>query len=116
MPLQEVAQLAPLPGPYEIFEGVQGQPITLVVVGHVQGKAWITPRDGRPRYEIPMLRVTVRRDDKRTGAPYWDITSKHVIATMLGYLEAAPTKTWQFRLVKSGSGASARYAVEAQAL
>jgi hypothetical protein len=122
MPWQEVGELATLPGPFEILELPPGGQITLRPVRWSHGKAVINPRDGRPPREIPVLRMHVPPADKKTLPGYWDITSGHLIAGLLGDLEErtrqraagsgpGPDAT-EYVITKTGSGASARFTLE----
>ena len=114
MPYAEASELTALPGPFEIFEPSPGVPTTIRPTAWQLGKAKIAPRDGRPPYEVSVLRVTVPTKDKVTLPQYWDITSKHLIAGLLGYLEAPAGGPYDFIITKSGTGPTARFVLEAR--
>jgi len=114
MPYTEASELKVLSGPFEIFEPPPGVPTTIRPTAWQLGKARISPRDGRPPYEVPVLRVTVPKSDKVTLPDYWDITSKHLIAGLLAYLEAPTGGPYDYVVTKSGSGPTARFVLEAR--
>ena len=112
MPLGKVQDLDELPGPYEILELNDGQTIDLHVEQFEQGRAVITPRDGRPPHEVPFLRVHVPPADKDTLPHYWDVTAKHLIAGLLGYLDAGLRAGRTFRITKHGKPPKARFTLD----
>ena len=112
MPLGKVADLDELAGPYEIMELHDGQTIDLHVESFELGRAEITPRDGRPPHEVPFLRVHVPAADKIELPHYWDITAKHLIAGLLGYLDAGLRAGRTFKITKHGKAPRARFTLE----
>jgi len=112
MPLKKITDLDELPGPYELLELADGQTIDLHVESFEQGRAEIKPRDGRPAHEVPFLRVRVPAADKPTIPAYWDITSKHLIAGLLGYLDLGLGDRRTFRITKHGKPPVARFTLE----
>jgi len=111
--LPALDSLEPMSEPFEILELRDGETAVLVPVRWELGKATITPRDGRPPKEIRVLRVHVDPADKPTVPAYWDITSQHLIAALLPYLEQMPGHRWRFTIRKHGWDARARFRLEA---
>ena len=112
MPLGKVADLDEIAGPYEIMELRDGQTIDLHVESFELGRAEIHPRDGRDAHEVPFLRVHVPAADKVELPHYWDITAKHLIAGLLGYLDAGLRAGRTFRITKHGKAPRARFTLE----
>ena len=110
--LPAVETLDPMPEPFEILELQDGQEIELRVLSWSLGRAKITPRDERPDKEIQVLRVLVSTDAKPTLPPYWDITSKHLEAGLLGHLEQAGFQDKIFKIKRFGLGAKARFTLD----
>ena len=111
MPLAPVNELPPMPEPFEILELGDGDSITLSVERWELGRALIKPRDGREAHDIPVLRLHIPAGDKATLPAYWDVTSKHLIAGLLGHLEAGQAKTHSFTVTKHGEAPTARFAL-----
>jgi hypothetical protein len=112
MTLPSIDTLKPLAEPFEILEIPTGKTVSLKILSWELGRARINPRDGRPAHEIHVLRVKVPRADKVAGADYWDITSKHFAAGMLGFLEGGGPAGRVFRVTWHGSGPSGRPSIE----
>jgi hypothetical protein len=112
MPLDTVENLLALPGPYELWELADGETRTLRIEDYAVGKAKINPRDGRPPHDIPVLRVFVPVADKPTLPQYWDITSQHLMAALLGALEAGGKPWPTFRVTWHGRGPRGRPSLE----
>lgn len=112
MPLGKLEDLDELAGPYEIMELRDGERIDLHVERFELGRAEIRPRDGRPPHEVPFLRVFVPAADKVELPRYWDITAKHLIAGMLGYLDAGIRAGRTFRITKHGKAPRARFTLD----
>jgi hypothetical protein len=116
MPLLDVSVLKPLAGPYELFDPVPAKPVVLRPLEWEQGSVLIHTAavpGGKP---VAVLRVRVPPADKVHVPAYWDITSKHLIAALLGYLEASGGRRYEFTVTKSGTGPTARYTVAAKPL
>lgn len=108
----DLDQLDRMPEPFELLEWSDGQTMDLRIESWSLGKALIHPRDGRPAKEVPVLRVHVPAGDKPTLPGYWDITSKHLIAGLVGYLEAGRVSGRIFRITWHGTGARGRPSLE----
>jgi len=113
MALKPVAELEVIPEPYELLDMVDGQTVTLRILSHSQGKVFINPRDGRDPKWVPCLRVAIPAEDKATIPLYWDITSKHLIAGLLGYLDGGDGQRYSFKITKHGKPPMARFTLEA---
>jgi len=112
--LPTVESLEPLPEPFEILELIDKQEIELRILSWEIGKAKITPRDGRPPREIQVLRVHVSTTAKPTLPHYWDITSKHLEAGLLGFLEQPGYADRVYKIKKFGSDARARFTLDVE--
>jgi hypothetical protein len=112
--LLDVEHVEPLPGPYEILELAEGEVRVITPEKWQVGKATIQPRDGRPAKAIVILRVHVPLAEKPTIPQYWDITSQHLLAGMVGYLEGAAGKRYRFHVTKRGEGPRARFELLAE--
>lgn len=110
--LPNVETLDPLPEPFEMLELVDGQEIELRILSWTIGKAKITPRDGRPAKEVQILRVEVSTAAKPTLPPYWDISSKHLEAGLLGHLEQEGFTDKIFIIKRFGEGPKARFTLD----
>jgi len=113
MALAPVDELEIIPEPYELLDMVDGQTVTLRPQSWDLGKCLIHPRDGRDPRWVPCLRVAIPAEDKATIPLYWDITSKHLIAGLLGYLESGPASRHSFKITKHGKPPMARFTLEA---
>ena len=108
----DVEQLPPMPEPFELLELHDGQVFDLRAESWELGKALIHPRDGRPAKTVPVLRVHVPAADKATLPAYWDLTSKHLIAALVGHLDAGGDARPLFRITWHGVGARGRPSLE----
>jgi len=106
---ETVKQLA---GPYEIFELTDGEVRELTITGYETGEVTIHPLHTTVPKVITALRVQVPRASKMLGPPYWDITSKTLVAQMLPYLEAGGYQTKRFVVKKLGVAPKARFTLE----
>jgi len=113
VPYKEVHELEALPGPYEILELRPGVTFVLNVERWEQGHMHIRKREDGAEKDIPVLRVYVPKADKITLPAYWDITSKHLQAGLLAYLEAHGPLAHTFRITATGTGPTARPMIEA---
>lgn len=112
MALPDVADLDPMPEPFELLELRDGEHIDLRIERHELGKATIHPRDGRPARTIQVLRVYVPDADKPTLPRYWDVTSKHLASALLGYLDGGHGAGRTFRVTWHGKGPAGRPTLE----
>lgn len=108
----DVETLPPMPEPFELLELTDGHVIDLRIESWELGKALIHPRDGRPPKTVPVLRVQVPAGDKLTLPAYWDVTSKHLVAALVGHLEAGDARSRTFRVTWHGVGVRGRPSLE----
>jgi hypothetical protein len=101
-----------LPGPYEIFELVDGETRELTITAFETGEVTIHPLHTTQPKVVTALRVVVPRESKILGPPYWDITSKTLVAQMLPYLEAGGYTGKKFVIKKFGIAPKARFTLE----
>jgi hypothetical protein len=81
------------------------------VVSWELGEQLIYPREFPQGKMVPNLRIHIPLDDPSEGAPYWDITSKKLIALLLPLLpKIAGTNTY-VEVSKSGDGFASAYSV-----
>lgn len=110
--LPELELLEPLPDPFEILELLDKQEIVLRPKGFTLGKAKIVPRDGREPKLIRVLRVEVSKADKPTLPQYWDVTSAHLIAGLMGHFGQRDYLRKTYKIKKFGTGARARFTLD----
>jgi len=107
-------KLPTLPEPFELLELADTTTAEIAPIGFTLGKGMIRPRDGRAPHEIPILRITVAPEDKPTVPRWWDVSSKTLIAGLLGYLQAPSGGPWRFLITKYGTAPTARFSIEAR--
>ena len=110
--LPDIADMESMPEPFEILELYAGQEIELRPLGWKLGKARINPRDGRPPRIIRELRVDVSKESKPTLPTYWDITSAHLIAGLVGHFEQPDYRGKVYKIKKFGQGPQARFTLD----
>jgi hypothetical protein len=110
--LPNVDTLEKLSGPFELLEMAHGESITLSPVKWLLGKSTITPRDGRAPKDVPTLRVWVTPESKRTEPKWWDITSQHTIAGLIGLFEGAGGRLQRYKVTREGQGPRGRPIIE----
>ena len=110
--LPDIADMESMPEPFEILELYAGQEIKLRPGTWKLGKALINPRDGRPARIIRVLRVNVSKEAKPTLPAYWDITSAHLIAGLVGHFEQADYARKVYKIKKLGAGPQARFTLD----
>lgn len=114
MPLPALEGLPEIPDPMELFELVDGASYEIVPVKWELGWTHIRPRDGREPRDVHCLRLHVDPATKGTIPAYWDITSKHLVSELLGYLQAHPPGSYKFSITKHGRGPTARFTLRAE--
>ena len=96
----------PVTEPFEFFEAEEGREYTWVILRIEAGRTTIAPRfEGAPEHKgVEVLRVHLAPGVKETYPPFWDVTSKHLIAMLRGYLTEIPAegKRVHFRWIGSG--------------
>jgi len=101
-----------LKGPYEIFELDDGETRQLRITNWEQGAVTIYPVHKPTGKVINALRVHVPQETKPYFPYYWDITSKFLVAQMLGYLEVPGYQDKVFTVTKHGVAPKARFSLE----
>lgn len=105
--------MAKIFSPYELWPPPGNGPWDLKIERWEVGESEPFSYDrGRKTVVKRILRIYVPRGLKPYGAPYWDIGSKTLIATLLPYLEAPGFEKLTFRIRKVGVPPAARYGVE----
>lgn len=107
-------ELPGMPDPFEILELGDGETRTMSPVSWELGKAMISPRDGRPGKIVRVLRLHVSPAEKPTLPDYWDVTSAHLVAGLLPYLEQMPGRRWRFTITKYGLNEKSRFTLAAE--
>lgn len=74
----------------------------------------IYPRDLPAGKVVPNLRVYIHPDDPNEGAPYWDITSKRVIAMLEGLLPHIAGTGAYVRIRKDGDGRTSQFSISVE--
>jgi hypothetical protein len=69
------------------------------------------PRGESQPKTVPGLRLHIRPDDASEGVPYWDITSKRLIATLLPLLPGIAGTNTRLEISKAGDGLQSSYSV-----
>ena len=110
--LPDIEDMESMPEPFEILELLPAQEIELRPLGWKLGKALINPRDGRPPRIIRVLRVEVSKEVKPTLPAYWDVTSAHLIAGLMGHFEQADYGRKLYKIKKFGTGPQARFTLD----
>ena len=109
-----MAETKLLPGPYEYLELADGESLRLAITRSEEGEAVIHPRyPGAPEEKrVPCLRLYVAEGYKPAGAPYWDVTSKTLIARIRPHLAELAAEKKEFVLTAHGTGPRKRYTLE----
>ena len=110
--IPDLADLEPMLEPFELLELQPNQVAELIPEGFLLGKAKINPRDGRPPKVVPVLRLAMSLDTKPTLPQWWDITSKNLIAGMLGHLQNGAPGSKIYKIQKLGDGPRARFTLD----
>lgn len=78
------------------------------------GEQTIFPLEFPKGKVVPNLRVWIHLDDQSEGAPYWDITSKRVIAMLLPILPDVAGKGVFLHVRKDGDGPSSVFSLSVE--
>ena len=100
----------------EILELADGETKELHIDQWDIGEMDITPRDGRPRRRIRVLRIQVPPPDKPIGPGYWDITGQTLIEQLLPYLRGAAFQRKTYAVTKHGVAPQARFSLKVSPL
>jgi hypothetical protein len=97
--------------PYEIFEMLDGETRELRIKSFEQGTIDIKTQEVPQGKTINALRVFVPIESKAVGVNWYDITSKTLIAQMIGYLIQPDFQKLVFVIKKFGLPPKARFTV-----
>jgi len=105
------AVIKKLQEPYEIFEMLDGETRELRVKNWEQGTIDIKTSEAPQGKTINALRVFVPIESKAVGVNWYDITSKTLIAQIIGYLNQPDYNKLVFVIKKFGVAPKARFTV-----
>lgn len=102
-----------LPGPYEFWDQADGEVRRVQIVKWSEGTVTIEPKtpDAKGPKVIQAIRLYLTPESKPTIPPYWDITSKHLVAHLRGILLQTDFRGRTYEITKLGTPPSARYTV-----
>ncbi|MDH5199601.1 MAG: hypothetical protein OEW93_01835 [Candidatus Bathyarchaeota archaeon] len=100
--------------PYDYLELEDGESLEVRIQGFLEGESVIRPRyEGAPETKrIPCLRLYAAPGAKPIGAPWWDVTSKTLIARLRPHLKDLAASKGPFTVTAYGSGRRKRFSVE----
>ena len=104
--------LRTLPGPYEIFELVDGGKIRLMITAWEIGLITIKTADVPAGKEVKAMRIHCTPATKPLGVDWYDITSQMLIAQLRPYLEIPGFQQKAFTITKYGVRPKARFMLE----
>jgi len=104
----------PVSEPFEFWDMADGETRRIRVTAWEVGETEISPRYlATPTAKrIRVLRLWLAEGIKTTLPNYWDITSKHLIAAMMPYLQSPDYQKHQFTITKHGQMPSARFSMQ----
>jgi len=108
------SDLRSLIGPYEYLELPDRGVVRFMVSSFERGTTVIHPRyEGAPSEKtIEALRIHVSEKYKPLPPPYWDITSKTLIAQLLPLILERDRDRYEYVVTKYGEGVKARFTLE----
>lgn len=104
--------MATLPEPYELLDLQDKELRTFRVVGYEEDEIPIKTQDEPKGKVVHACRVHVPRDDKVTGLPYYDITSKTLCAQILPFLRDPVQRARRFTVTAHGVRPRKRFTLE----
>lgn len=104
--------MSPVESPYELLDLANGESAEFRIVKFERGEARIETKLEPTGKVVPVLRVHVPPDDKPLGAPYWDITSRTLIARLDPVIDGLVAGRRRIRITKFGVAPSARHQVD----
>jgi len=110
---EDIERLPPLPLPIEIFEPEPEKPVRLRIERWELYKTIIHPkRAGAPEEKLVLvLRVYLFPEFRSPRAPYYDITSGHLIRTLVPFLQQPDYQSYIFTIIKHGRAPKAYYEI-----
>jgi len=104
--------MAILDAPAEILDLADGQSVEFAILRYDRGELRIEPRLEPEGKIVPVLRLYVSAQDKPAGAPYWDVTSRTLIARLDPVIDQLVASGRRIRITKFGFAPSARHQVD----
>lgn len=95
-----------------------GETREIHIMSYELGTCEIKPRSPGSPYKknVPVLRVHLWNTDKDFLPYYWDITSKHLIAGLRGYLESSGYDKKIYTIGKTGEAPRSRYTLAVRSI
>jgi hypothetical protein len=104
--------MSELKAPLEMFDIGNGDSMVMLIVGSELGECTIHSRRENREKRVDCLRAHLAPGFKTIGMPYWDITSKTLIAQLEPLLINPPPTGKRFKITKHGVAPAARFQVE----
>lgn len=104
-----MALLAP---PAEILDLANGEAAEFRILRVDRGELNIATRLEPQGKTIPVLRLFVPPEDKPLGAPYWDVTSRTLVARLDPIIDMLVGTRRRIRVTKFGVAPTARHQVD----
>lgn len=103
-----------LRGPYEFWDLDSGETREIRITGWGEGDVLIRPRypGAPPSKVVESIRLYLAPGVKPHLPAYWDITSKHLITALKGYLTTEGYIGKTFIITKFGEAPRARFSLE----
>lgn len=84
------------------------------VLGWKHGRQTFQPKGSPAPITRPNLRIHTHLDDPSEGAPYWDITSKRLIAALTPLLSMLKETGAYVHITKDGDGVGSVYSLDVE--
>lgn len=104
--------MAELKAPAELLDLADGESVEFSVLRSEKGELRIETRLEPEGKVVPVLRLWVPAEDKPTGAPYWDVTSRTLQARLEPVLDQLVGTRRRIRVTKYGVAPTARHQVD----
>lgn len=102
--------------PFELLEMRDGEVREFHIDAWGEGTTIIKPTWAPEGKEIPVLRIWVAPNERPIGLPYWDITSKTLIAQLKPYLQRDDFRGLVYKITAFGEAPRKRFTLEASPL
>src|SRR5688572_30639572 len=102
----------PIVPPVELLDLPPEGELVTRVLSWEQGSTLIHPARAPGGVEVPVLRMHVPQEDKRTAPAYWDVTATTLVPSLVAQLPAVAGKGRWIRIRKFGVAPRARFALE----
>jgi hypothetical protein len=100
-----------LEGPIELLDLADGESVEFSVLKYLKGEVRIETRLEPGGKEVGALRIWPSPEDKPLGAPYWDITSRTLVARLDPVLDGLVRSRRRIKITKYGVAPTARHQV-----